>query len=82
MEAFQLTEEYNTILFSWYFKGFEFLRRHLTKDPVGVDFENLDLEEVDKEIAADEASQSVALKDDAPGDAFPPSTSDDVAANT
>ena len=47
-----------------------------------MDFENLDLEEVDKEIAADEASQFVALKDDALGDAFPPSTSDDVAANT
>jgi len=36
-----LTEEYNTILFSWYFKGFEFLRWYLAKDPVGVDFKNL-----------------------------------------
>ena len=27
VEAFQTTNEYNTVLFSWYFKGFELLRR-------------------------------------------------------
>ena len=26
IQAFQLTEEYNTILFNWYYKGFELLR--------------------------------------------------------
>ena len=26
IEAFQQTEEYNTVLFSWYYKGFELLR--------------------------------------------------------
>ena len=26
VQAFQLTEEYNTILFNWYYKGFELLR--------------------------------------------------------
>ena len=51
-----MMEEYNTILFSWYFKGFELLRRYLSKHPVRVDLENLDLEEVDKEMATDEAS--------------------------
>ena len=56
VEAFQMTEEYNTVLFSWYFKGFELLRRYLAKHPIGVDLENLDLEEADKEMAADEAS--------------------------
>ena len=55
----------NTILFSWYFKGFDILRRYLVKHPVGVDIENLDLEEVDREMAADEASQSTVPKGDA-----------------
>ena len=76
MEAFQTTEEYNTILFSWYFKGFELLRRYLAKHPIRVDFENLDLEEVDKEMASDEASQSIA-----PGDAPLPPAGDDIATD-
>ena len=56
VEAFQQIEEYNTVLFSWYFKGFELLRRYFVKHPTWVNLENLDLEEVDKEMAADEAS--------------------------
>ena len=55
VEAFQQTDEYNTMLFSWYFKGFELLRRYLVKHPTRVDLENLDLEEVDKEMAIDKA---------------------------
>ena len=47
VEAFQTTNEYNTVLFSWYFKGFELLRRYLVKHPSEVDFGKLDLEEVD-----------------------------------
>ena len=47
VEAFQTTEEYNSVLFSWYFKGFELLRRYLVKHPSGVDLGKLDLEEVD-----------------------------------
>ena len=47
VEAFQTTDEYNTVLFSWYFKGFELLRRYLVKHPSGVDLGKLDLEEVD-----------------------------------
>ena len=66
VEAFQQTDEYNTVLFSWYFKGFELLRRYLVKHPTGVDLENLDLEEVDKEMAIDEAAQSSAPEGDAP----------------
>ena len=66
VEAFQQTEEYNTVLFSWYFKGFELLRRYFVKHPTGVDLENLDLEEVDKEMAANEASQSLIPEGDAP----------------
>ena len=66
------------MLFSWYFKGFELLRRYFVKHPTGVDLENLDLEEVDKEMAADEASQSLALE----GDAFKSApTGGDVVAN-
>ena len=51
VEAFQTTDEYNIVLFSWYFKGFELLRRYLVKHPAGVYMESLDLEEVDKEMA-------------------------------
>ena len=66
VEAFQQTKEYNTVLFSWYFKGFELLRWYLVKHPTGVDLENLDLEDVNKEMATDKASQSVAPEGDAP----------------
>ena len=46
------------MLFSWYFKGYELLRRYLVKHPSGVDMAKLDLEEVDQEMAADEANHS------------------------
>ena len=70
VEAFQTTDEYNTVLFSWYFKGFELLRRYLVKHPTRVDMKSLDLEEVDKEMATDEAAQSSAPEGDAPGTAI------------
>ena len=37
IEGFQQTDEYSTVLFSWYFKGFELLRHYLVKHPTGVD---------------------------------------------
>ena len=58
VEGFLQTKEYNTVLFNWYFKGFELLRRYFIKHPSGVDLEKLDIEEVDKEMVDDEASQS------------------------
>ena len=58
--AFQTTEEYDTILFQWYFKGFELLRRYMIKHSPGVDLENLDFEAVDKEMEDDEAAQASA----------------------
>ena len=51
VKAFQQTKEHNTVLFSWYFKGFKLLKRYFIKHPSGVDLENLDLEKVDKETA-------------------------------
>ena len=69
------------MLFSWYFKGFELLRRYLVKHPTGADLENLDLEDVDREMAANETSQPMAPKGDAPESASAPPTSDDVAAD-
>ena len=54
--AFQVTEEYNTILFQWYFKGFELLRRYLIKHGTAVSLDDLDFEAVDKEIEEDEAA--------------------------
>ena len=70
VEGFQQTEEYNSVLFSWYFKGFELLRRYFIKHPSGVDLEKLDLEEVDKEMATDEAAQSSVVEIDAPENTF------------
>ena len=58
--AFQTTEEYNTILFQCYFKGFELLRRYMIKHGSGVDLENLDFEAIDKEMEEDEAAQASA----------------------
>ena len=66
VEAFQTTDKYNTVLFSWYFKGFELLRRYLVKHPSSVDLGKLDLEKVDQEMAADEATHSSATETDAP----------------
>lgn len=54
--AFQSTNEYNTILFQWYFKGFELLRRYLIKHGSGTDLEELDFEAVDKEMEEEEAA--------------------------
>ena len=81
IEGFQQTEEYNIVLFSWYFKGFELLRRYFIKHPSGVDLENLDLEEVNKEMAADEASNSTTHDGDALESALPPPIGDDAVVN-
>ena len=67
------------MLFNWYFKRFELLRRYFIKHLFGVDLEKLDLKEVDKEMAVDEVAQSSTTETDAPMNA---PTSDDVAANT
>jgi len=82
VEAFQQTEEHNTMLFSWYFKGFELLRHYLVKHLVGVDIEDLDLEEVDKEMAADKASQAATPEGDALENAPPNPVNDDVVVDT
>ena len=70
IEAFQTTDKYNTVLFSWYFKGFELLRRYLVKHPSGVDLGKLDLEEVDQEMATNEAAQSSTMKTGVPESAL------------
>lgn len=62
VQAFQLTEEYNTVLFSWYYKGFELLKRYMVKHPSRVNLEDLDFEEVDKEMEVDEATQLLLLQ--------------------
>ena len=58
VHAFQLTNEYNDILFGWYFKGFELLRMYLIKHGPGVDLGDLDFKAIDKEIEADEVAQA------------------------
>ena len=58
VHTFQLTKEYNAILFGWYFKGFELLRRYLIKHGPEIDLEDLDFEAVDKEIEVNEATQA------------------------
>ena len=81
VEAFQTIDEYNTVLFSWYFKGFKLLRRYLVKHPTGVDMESLDLEEVDKEMAIDEAAQSSAPEGDVPENATDAPTGENSAVD-
>lgn len=61
VEAFQQIGEYNIVLFSWYYKGFKLLRQYLVKHPTSMDLGSLDLEEVDKEMEANEASQSIVV---------------------
>ena len=61
VHAFQTTDEYNTILFGWYFKGFELLRRYLIKHRPRTNLEDLDFEAVNKEIEADEAAQATQI---------------------
>ena len=56
VHAFQLTNEYNEILFGQYFKGFELLRRYLVKHSLETDMKDLDFEAIDKEIKVDEAA--------------------------
>ena len=64
--AFQSIDEYNTILFQWYFKGFELLRRYLVKHGSSVDLDRLDFEAIDKEIGADEAALAAVATEDPP----------------
>lgn len=58
VKAFQQIDDYNIVLFNWYYKGFKLLRRYLDKHPIDVDLENLDFEAVDKEMAVDKATQA------------------------
>ena len=83
VEAFQQTDEYNTVLFSWYFKGFDLLRRYLVKHPIGVELQSLDLEVVDQEMVIDEAAQSSVPEEDVPEKAptDDAAASDDVASD-
>ena len=67
--TFQTTEEYNTILFQWYLKSFELLRRYLMKHKPGIDLEDLDFEAMDKKIKADEAAQVVQAPGEDPSKA-------------
>ena len=60
VQAFQQTEEYNTVLFNWYYNGFKLLQRYFVKHPSGVDLENLDFKVVDNEMGIDKASQAAA----------------------
>ena len=70
VHAFQSTNEYNTILFRWYFKGFELLRRYLVKHGPGVNLEDLNFEAVDKEIEVNEAAQAVVTTGEVPPKAY------------
>ena len=56
MQTFQLTDEYNGVLLCWYFKGFELLRRYLTKRKPEVDLKSLDFEDMDKEMESNETN--------------------------
>ena len=63
VHTFQLMDKYNAVLFGWYFKSFELLRRYLVKHDLEIDLKDLDFEAIDKEIEVDEASQAAAAED-------------------
>lgn len=63
-----MTEEYNTVLFSWYYKGFELFRRYFVKHHSGVNLENLDFEEVDNEMEIDEVAKVAATDENVLGE--------------
>ena len=67
-KVFQQNDKYNTVLFSWNYKGFKLLWRYLVKHPTCRDLESLDLEVVDKEMETDEVAQfaAIAPKENAP----------------
>jgi len=58
VHAFQLINEYNAILFGWYFKVFVLLRRYLVKHGPKIDLKDLDFEAINNEIEGDEATQA------------------------
>ena len=66
IHAIQLIDKYNAILFGWYFKGFELLRRYLIKHSPGMDLEDLDFEAIAKEIEADGVAQVATITSDDP----------------
>ena len=68
------------MLFSWYYKGFELLRQYLVKHPTSLDLGSLDLEEVDKEMETDEASQSAAIASEGNDPELTPTGGYEVAA--
>lgn len=80
VHAFQLTNEYNNIWLSWYFKCFELLKRYLTKNNPRVDLEGLDFETVDKEKEAEEANAVEGAAPEAAGDEGAIIRGDDLVA--
>ena len=66
VQAFQITEEYNIVLFNWYYKGFELLRRYLVKHGLEVDLENLDFKSIDKDMEPDEVTETTTTNDENP----------------
>ena len=82
IEAFQQTDEYNTVPFSWYYKGFELLWQYLIKHFIGVDLGSLYLEEVDKEMEANEAFQPSAVASEGNAPKPDPAGGDKAAAWT
>lgn len=68
-----------------YFKGFELLRKYLTKHNPSINLEGLDFEAVDKEMEVDEAAEVVVVAPiegnvpEADGDAPEPMVGDDAA---
>ena len=80
VEAFKQIDEYNIVFFSWYYKGFELLRRYLVKHLTSVNLGSLDLEKVDKEMETNKASQSMATALEGNAPETTPTSGDEVDA--
>ena len=65
-EKFKASDEFSDKLCDYYVDGFELFRKYLAKHHLGIDFSQLDMEEVEKEVLEDhppEAATKELLED-------------------
>ena len=68
VQAFQIIEQYNIVLFNWYYKGFELLSRYLVKHGLEVDLDNLDFKSINKEMEANEVTETTGTNNENPAE--------------
>nr|POE94900.1 hypothetical protein CFP56_72318 [Quercus suber] len=69
VEKFKASDEFSDKLCDYYMDGFNLFRKYLAKHHLELDFSQLDMEEVEKEILADRPSKAVAENEVVPSSA-------------